>query len=193
MKNLLLTLVAFSVLLLIGCQENSITDPTSPESVHKDQNAAGNVTTGTIRLQGIVVLPGLGQTYYSIEGIINYTHKLVLVDPIPPAPQYYVDLNLSVEADLNNETTTERNSLNISSESEDFFYVSEEGIYILEKSFVIAGSNDGLALVCQFLVTTDGVGLNDKWLVVNAEDELNKSIALDDPVTFPPVEIIEFQ
>jgi len=189
MKNLFLTIAFFSVLLLVGCQENSITDPITTESVNKDQISAGTLTSGTIPLQGIVVLPGLGQTYYSIEGVINYTHKLVLLDPIPPAPQYYVDLNLSVSADLNNESQTERNTLSISSESEDVFYVSEEGIYILEKSYPILGSNDGLALVCRFLVTTDGIGLNDKWLVVNAEDELNKSGTPGDPVTFPPVEI----
>ena len=193
MKNLFLTIAFFSVLFLVGCQENSITDPTSPESVNKDIYQGSNVTSGTIPLEGILVVPGLGQTYYSIEGEINYTHKLVYVDPIPPAPQYYVQLNLSVNADLNNVSTTERNSLSIASESEDVFYVSEEGMYLLEKSFVIDGSNDGLALVCRFLVTTDGVGLNDKWLVINSEIQLNgtsnKSGTQGDPVTYPPVEI----
>lgn len=194
MKNLFLTIAFFSVLLLVGCQENSITDPTSPESVNKNQNptvtvSTGTVTTGTIPLQGTVVLPGLGQTYYSIEGVINYTHELVLLDPIPPAQQYNVHLNLSVSAALNNESTRDRYTLSIISESEDVFYVSEEGIYILEKSYPLLGSNDGLVLVCRFLVTTDGIGLNDKWLVVNAEDELNKSGTPGDPVTYPPVEI----
>jgi len=193
MKNLLLTLVAFSVLLLIGCQENSITDPITTESVNKDQISTGTLTSGTIPLEGILVVPGLGQTYYSIEGVINYTHELVLLDPIPPAPQYYVQLNLSVNADLNNVSTTERNSLSIASESEDVFYVSEEGMYLLEKSFVILGSNDGLALVCRFLVTTDGIGLNSMWLVINSEIQLNqtsnKTGTQGDPVTFPPVEI----
>jgi len=193
MKNLFLSFVVFSVLLLIGCQENSITDPTSPELVNKKQSPAANIATGTIPLEGILVLPGFGQTYYSIEGVINYTHQLIFVDPIPPAPQYYVQLNLSVSAVLNNESTNERSTLSILSESEDVFYVSEEGIYILEKSFIIAGSNDGLALVCQFLVTTDGVSLNDKWLAVNAEGGLNKLSSPVDKVTYPPVKFNEFE
>ena len=184
MKNLLLTLVAFSVLLLMGCQENSITDPISTESVNKDQISVGTLTSGTIPLEGILVFPGMGQTYYSIEGEINYTHKLVQQDPIPPAPQYNVQLNLSVSAYLNHESTRERNTLSISSQSEDVFYVSEEGIYILEKSFIVLGSNDGLALVCRFLVTTEGVSLNSKWLVVNTENELNKT---GTGVIYPPV------
>lgn len=193
MKNLFLTIAVFSVLFLIGCQENSITDPISTESVNKDQISAGTLTSGTVSLEGLLVVPGKGQTYYSIQGVINYTHELVLLDPIPPAAQSYVDLNLSAKANLNDVSTTERNTLSISSESEEFIYVSEEGIFILEKSFPVHGSNDGLALVCRFLVTTDGVGLIDKWLVVNAEDELNKSSTPSDLVTYPPVEINVFQ
>lgn len=193
MKNLFLTIAVFSVLFLIGCQENSITDPVSTESVNKDQISAGTLTSGTVSLEGLLVVPGKGQTYYSIQGVINYTHELVLLDPIPPAAQSYVDLNLSAKANLNDVSTTERNTLSISSESEEFIYVSEEGIFILEKSFPVHGSNDGLALVCRFLVTTDGVGLIDKWLVVNAEDELNKSSTPGDLVTYPPVEINVFQ
>ncbi len=193
MKNLFLTIAVFSVLFLIGCQENSITDPISTESVNKDQISAGTLTSGTVSLEGLLVVPGKGQTYYSIQGVINYTHELVLLDPIPPAAQSYVDLNLSAKANLNDVSTTERNTLSISSESEEFIYVSEEGIFILEKSFPVRGSNDGLALVCRFLVTTDGVDLIDKWLVVNAEDELNKSSTPGDLVTYPPVEINVFQ
>ena len=184
MKNLFLTIAFFSVLFLVGCQENSITDPTSPESVNKDIYQGSNVTSGTIPLEGLLVVPGMGQTYYSIEGLINYTHELVMKDPIPPTEQYNVQLNLSVSAYLNNESTRERNTLSISSQSEDVFYVSEEGIYILEKSFIVLGSNDGLALVCRFLVTTEGVSLNSKWLVVNAENELNKT---GTGVIYPPV------
>ena len=36
MKNLFLTLAVFSVLLLIGCQENSITDPIQDYGITKN-------------------------------------------------------------------------------------------------------------------------------------------------------------
>ncbi len=91
MKNLLLTLVSFSVLLLIGCQENSIVDSISTKSLNRSQTPDNNINTGTIKLGGLLVLPGGFQSYYTIEGQIDYTHELVLLDPIPPAPQYYID------------------------------------------------------------------------------------------------------
>ncbi|OGU64265.1 MAG: hypothetical protein A2W30_02350 [Ignavibacteria bacterium RBG_16_36_9] len=161
MKNLLLTLSVFSVLLLIGCQENSITDPILTESVQKVQTTGENLISGSIPLEGLLVIHGGFQTYYSISGQIDYTHELVLLDPAPPAPQYYIDLNLSVIATLTDEG---HNAFRISSQSEDNIYVSEDGIYILEKSFPVLGRNDGMVLVCRFLVTTDGIGLNSMWL-----------------------------
>ncbi len=164
MKKLLFSLIVFSVLFVIGCQENSITEPISTESINKSQNQEGISSGGTIPLDGILVHHGGFNSYYSIEGNINYSHELVLFDPKPPSPQYNVHLNLSVDAILTDPDLPGRNSWTISSESEDVFYVSEDGIYILEKSFPVLDRNDGLALVCRFLVTTDGVGLNAKWL-----------------------------
>ena len=168
MKNLLLTLVTFSVLLLIGCQENSITDPNQGAELQKTDDPSA--TTGTIPLEGLLMIPGGFQTYFSIEGQINYTHELVLLDPAPPAPQYYIDLNLTVRAVLTDEGY---NTFTISSASEDNIYVSEDGIYILEKSFPVLDRNDGLTLVCRFLVTTDGIGLNAKWLAFNDDQGIN--------------------
>jgi hypothetical protein len=164
MKKLFFSLVVFSVLFVIGCQENSITDPVSIEATNKVQTQDGITSGGTIPLEGILVHHGGFSSYYSIEGNIEYTHELVLLDPIPPAVQSYVRLHLSVNAVLTDPDLPGRNSWTISSESEDVFYVSEDGIYILEKSFPVLDRIDGLVLVCRFLVTTDGVGLNAKWL-----------------------------
>ena len=71
-------------------------------------------------------------------------------------------------------------------------YVSEEGIYLLEKYFDVQGREDGLILVCKFLVTTDGVGLNEMWLAKpegNPHIKINKAHTQRDTVTFPPVRI----
>ena len=168
MKKLLISLVVFSVLFVIGCQENSITDPVSTGSVQKVQTTGETFTSGVIPLEGLLLVPGGFQTYYSIEGQINYTHELLLIEPIPP--QYYIDLNLSVRAGLTDE---EHNAFRISSRSEDIVYVSEEGIYLLEKSFPVLGRNDGMVLVCRFFVTTDGVGLNAMWLAFNDNQGIN--------------------
>ena len=186
MKNLLLTLVTFSVLLLIGCQENSITDPVSSESVQKVQTTGETVISGSIPLEGILLVPGGFQTYYSIRGQINYTHELVLLDPAPPAPQYYIDLDLTVRAVLTDEGY---NTFTISSTSQDNIYVSEDGIYILEKSFPVLGRTDGMVLVCRFLVTTDGIGLNAKWLAFSDDNGINKNSTIGEPLTYSPEEI----
>ena len=100
MKKLLISFVIFSALFIIGCQENSITDPVSTEAVNKNQTKGGTITSGVIPLEGVLVITGGFQSYYSLEGQINYTHELVPLDPIPPAPQYYINLNLSVRANL---------------------------------------------------------------------------------------------
>jgi len=165
MKKLLISLVFYSVLFIIGCQENSITDPVSTESINKNQTTSETFTSGVIPLEGLLVVPGGFQSYYSIRGQINYTHELLLIEPIPP--QYYIDLNLSARALLTDEG---HNAFRISSLSEDNFYVSEDGISMLQKSFPVLGRNDGMVLVCRFLVTTDGIGLSSMWLALQGDN-----------------------
>ena len=183
MKNLLLTLAVLFGLLLIGCQDSSLVDPIQDAGLQKTDNPS--VTTGTILLEGTLVLPGDFQSYYTIEGQINYTHEVVQLDPAPPAPQYYVAIILSARADL----TDGVDRLNISTSSNDHVYVSEDGILILEKVFEVVGNNDQLSLICKFLVTTDGIGLSEMFLVegyVSPRSGLNKNIS-PEPVTVPPV------
>jgi hypothetical protein len=186
MKNILLTLVAFSVLLLVGCQENSFVNPVSPEPVNKNEMVSNNPITGSIPLEGLLLLPGGFQSYYTIEGQINYSLELVPLDPAPPAPQYYIYLNFSIRADLSDGN----NRLNVSSESEDNLYITGDGIKRIEKVFQINGSNNGLVLICTFIVTTDGIGLSEMQLaegwVHPGINGLNKNIE-PEPVTYPPV------
>ena len=183
-----LTVVVFSVLLLIGCQENSITDPIQDEGLQKTDDPSAH--QGIFELEGILVVPGAFQSYYSIQGQINYTHELVLLDPQPPAPQYYVSLSLNVNANLRDPSSPTDPLWGITGRSEDIIYVSEEGIYLLEKYYTIQGREDGMLLMCRFLVTTDGVGLNEMWLVIPEENSqlpgLNKSNG-NDPQSLPPV------
>ena len=116
------------------------------------------------------MIPGGFQTYYDIEGQINYSHELFPLDPAPPAPQYYIDLTLSVRAAL---TDGGNNAFRISSQSEDTIYDSGDRTYILQKSFPVLGRNDGMVLICRFLVTTDGIELTAKWLAFNDDHGIN--------------------
>ncbi len=190
MKKLLISFVIFSALFIIGCQENSITDPVSTESINKNQTTGRTITSGVIPLEGILVVPGGFQSYYSLEGQINYTHALVLLDPIPFVPQYYINLNLSVRADLTDESN---HSFRIASKSEDNIYVFEYSRYLVVKSFPVMGRNDGLNLVCSFIVTTGGIVLYAKWLGIGSDIstqyDLNKISESDSiiTVTYPPI------
>ena len=170
MKNLFVCFAAVAVLFVMGCQENSIIDPVLTESINKNQTTSPKIIRGSIPLEGILVVHGGFQTYYDIEGQINYTHELFPLDPAPPAPQYYINLNLSVRATLTDEG---HNAFRISSRSEDIVYDSGDGTSILQKSFPVLGRNDGMVLICRFLVTTDGIELTAKWLAFNDDHGIN--------------------
>ena len=47
--------------------------------------------------------------------------------------------------------------------SEDLIYVSEEGIYLLQKAYPICNRNE-CVLVVQYLVTIEGVGIPNMWI-----------------------------
>jgi len=195
MKNLLLTLVTFSVLLLIGCQENSIVDPIQDTELQKTDDPT--VTTGTMILEGLLNDPHpVMNSFYIISGEIQYQHTLQILDPIPPNPQYMVSLDLSVSANFTYlctvcEPQTDNATVGtLLISTNDNFYVSEDGIYMLEKTFPIQGREDGMVLKCSFLVTTDGIGLIEMWLVVGGDNSgsnvLNKN-SEPNPFTLPPV------
>jgi hypothetical protein len=153
MKNLILVAVVFLSLLLTGCQENSIFDSNPVEASNKFYTEGQGLEI--IPLDGFLPVPGQTGQYFKIQGEITYTHGLFFIDPIPSEPQYYIKLDLVINAVLYGSTLNYK----ITDQSQDNFYVSEEGIQMLEKYFTINGSN-GLALVCTFIVTKEGVGLN---------------------------------
>ncbi len=180
MKNLLLTLVAFSILLLIGCQENSITDPFVTESVNKNQLSDSAYHQGVIILESTLNDPRpIGNSYFVINGQIEYEHTLEYFDPIPPAPQYSISLHLSISAELTylctvcSPPTVETLAGYISSETDDVIYDSGNGVYLLEKSFQVQGREDGMNLICRFLVTTASIELDAMWLVLPNNNTTN--------------------
>ena len=190
MKKLFLSFVVFSVLLLIGCQENSITDPVSSQTVNKDQNT--EIIRGSIPLSGLLANPGGGfNSFLEVDGQINYTHEKVYVN-VPPLPRYDISLKLDVNATLTDPQSPKQNYWTISSKSEDVFHVSEEGMYILEKSFSVDGRRDGMVLVCRFIVTTDGVTLNDKWLAFDDGGGALNKVAPNNTI-MPPVKTNEYE
>lgn len=168
MRKISLFLVISTVLFLIGCENNSITDPGSADTIKKNELSNGNTTRGSIPLDRMLVIPGMGNDYYQIKGSINYTDELIKQIPNFIPDKYDVKLDISVNAQLTDiySSDPKYKTWSISSDSEDLVYVSREGIFILEKSYPVIGRKDNLKLVCTFIITTDGVGLDNISLKV---------------------------
>ena len=162
MKTTLLAFVIFSSLYLIGCGDNSITNPVTSQSINKVQDNNTKVFRGTIPLDKNLELTDQNGNYYHINGSIIYTEELLNVSPRDVSSKNNVELDLLLDAKLTDTAASkyQENTWKISSESKDEFYVPEEGIYVLEKSYRVPRSADFLILVCKFIVTTDGVGLH---------------------------------
>jgi len=199
MKKLLFSLVVFSVLFIIGCQENSITDPIQdPVQQELQKTDDPSVLSGTITLEGMLQDPHpVMNSYYIINGEIQYQHTLEFLDPIPPNPQYLVSLNFSVSANFNYLCTVCEPEANeeivgtISIDTNDIVYLSDVGNNELLRSFLIQGRTDGMVLKCRFVIATDGMELNEMWLEVGDDhpvsNVLNKNIEPDPVTTYPSV------
>jgi hypothetical protein len=174
MKNLIISLAAASVLFVIGCQENSITDPIANESANKVQAVTPDTYFhGVIPLEGVLNDPyPVGNSFYRISGQIEYDFRILYMDPIPPAPQRYASLYFETNADLRYFCTvcspSEVDELSgfIAEVSEDFVPLGGNFASLLEKTFTIQGREDGMVLKVRFAVTNDRIELNAMWLAL---------------------------
>jgi len=170
MKKLFLTLVAISVLFVIGCQENTITDPLSTNSP-----VIQSVTNGTavksitqdvpaiIRFENVLESPypssDPGGECFLVAGTIEVDHKVWQLDPIPPNPQYRVVVKLCVDAEMNCTTEHERNRWFIECDTENTIYFSGDEAFTLTKYYTVKGRSDRMQLVVDYEVSIDGVAL----------------------------------
>lgn len=169
MKQLIFSLIVPAVLFLMGCSENSITEPIYPtdyRTMNKAQIHDGAEIRGSIPLEGILVLPILFNSYYAIDGQIDYTLEVAEVGP--GSPQGNTELNLSVKAILTDDIPGKE--YYISEETEEVLNIPQDDILKLEKSFSVQGSIKGLKLVCRLLVSRASVTLDARWLSL-VEDE----------------------
>ena len=174
MKNLFVSLVAASVLFVIGCQENSITDPLANEPVNKVQNDIPDpYISGIIPLQGVLSDPHhIGNSFYRISGQIEYEYRTFYIGAIPPIPQRHASLHFETNADLQYFCTltpySEQDNLAgyIQDVSEDYVPLGGNTVSLLEKNFTIKGRDDKMELKARFLVTNNRVELSAMWLAL---------------------------
>ena len=104
MKTLFVSLVAVSLLFFFACQEGNITDPGN-DNVDNQSNKdyLTYINAEVIELDGSMYDPvhksDLKQSA-EVSGKLTYEHKLFIADPIPPAPQNYVQFKVIVDADI---------------------------------------------------------------------------------------------
>ena len=171
MKKILLTIVALSVLFVIGCQENTITDPLSTESsgiqgvtnVTADKNLPQDHqdVPDIIRFRNELNSPYMNVgVKFIVDGTIEVDHKVWQLDPIPPNPQYRVTVGLSMDAEMNSNTGHERNRWFIKGNTENtIYFITGDEVFTLTKYYTVQGRSDRMQLVCEFEVTLDGVSL----------------------------------
>ena len=176
MKKLIFSTTIFLILFTVGCQENSITDPVSTESINKDQNPDAYLHD-FISLEGTLNDPyPIGNSHYIISGQIEYELRTVYVDPMLPTAKRYASLNLTTNAEFRYLCTvclpseTDQLAELISDVSEEFVPLGGNFVSLLEKSFAIQGREDGMTLKCRFLVTPGGMELSAMWLALIDND-----------------------
>jgi hypothetical protein len=175
MKKLFFAFALFLALFMLGCQENSITDPVLAGSGDKANTISPAVTNGTIPLEGILKVPGELNTYYTIKGTVEYTEQVSSPVETTSPSGYEVKVTLSADGTLNDSPVPvprlDHNLWYFSSGSEDQIFASIDGKYKIEKVYTIRGRTDGLVLVCQFYVTTNSFELGGKWLSFIVRDK----------------------
>lgn len=163
MKHAACILALVVAAFVVGCQDNSITNPITGKSSAERHFSKAN-SAGTIPLNGVLREPGGFNSFTQITGQVVYTTTLIPRDPIPPNPQWAVLVTLAVDAELR-PFGLEDPVWHVSNFSRDELAVSEDdGTMFLEKNYRIEGRNDGVSLHLQFYVTETNVSLVRMWL-----------------------------
>lgn len=169
MKKLFLSLIVFAALLIVGCQENSITNPV-PNSAEVNKDDA-STTSGFIKLQNSLQSPyQVFNSYFVINGVIDYSIEVHQLDPIPPNSQELISFQLSINAELSNVCTVcsplsnETPAGTISGELNDVINFSDDTQHTVTKTFAIDKRDDGMTLKVSFLVTTSGITVDQMRL-----------------------------
>jgi hypothetical protein len=150
MKTFFITLVAFSLALIIGCQENLINEPES-SSLLKDKRPE----VSRIKICCEVKDPEYG--ICRLNGCVDYTYTII-TNKMGPRKITEISLNIYMNSVLCDKLGMVHLEWRAEGRSSEIVTVSEEGILLLEKTYSITNRPDVVLLV-KYLVTTNGVGI----------------------------------
>jgi hypothetical protein len=152
MKTIFLTLAAFSLVLIIGCQENTINEPANVLMKDSETLYSSNMIKVNYDLKDPI--SGIS----TISGRVTYSLQLVDEGMGPRASRQFI-VQINMDSKLEDKFGMMHMEWRVEGRSEDVLYVSEDGILLLQKSYPITNRTDVVVLVT-YLVTTDGIGIS---------------------------------
>jgi hypothetical protein len=155
MKYLVSLLVTTLFLLILGCNE---LPPTESSGV--SQKISCPITKEVINLCFSVNDPIAGSC--QVIGEVCYVHEIVETQEKSTGISL-VRVQIEINAELCDKYGMVHLPWEIIGNSDDYIYISEEGVYILQKAYPIC-NRDECFLVVQYLVTTEGVGIPNIWI-----------------------------
>ena len=152
MKTFFVTLAAFSLALIIGCQESMLNEP--DQVLLKDKDNL--LTTNTIKLKYDLRDPLYGTC--NLFGKVSYTFQIInrAMNPIGLSE---ISIHIVMDSELDDKLGMMHLEWRIQGRSDDIVYVSEDGILLIEKCYTITNRSDVVLLV-KYLVTTNGIGIS---------------------------------
>jgi len=176
MKKLFICLIIVSVIIVIGCSENSITDPTIKESVTKVN--PGSDLHGIIPIENLLNDPyPVGNSFYKIFGQIEYRITDKNLDQKLAAITRDISINLELNADLQQFCTlcqplAQDELSGYISEITDFTVrINENTVVTLVKRFCVQGCENGMLLNVRLSVSNNKIELITVWLSLSVDNE----------------------
>jgi len=173
MKKILLTLVAISVLFVLGCQESTITDPLSTElpetqgvtNVTADKNLPQDYKDypDVIVFQRVLNLGNSPNTYFIVGGTIEANHNIQNLDADPLNGESRVTVGLAIDAVMKGMECGSKCGF-IKEKTKNTVYLAKGETTPLVKYYKVKGRKDGMLLACEFKVTLDGVAQQGLWI-----------------------------
>ena len=168
MKKLLLIFASCFVLFALGCQDNLLTEPLSSEVAEKDRFQEDTYLHDFIKLEAMLADPSRPfNCCLEITGMIEFEHRVILIDPAKSTSSYYVSLKLAIEAELFCPNSPTDPVWVISESSIDKIDVQPEQVHTLIKHFKLQDRNDNMFLVFKFIVTIEYLRLYRMLLKCN--------------------------
>jgi hypothetical protein len=156
MKIFFLTPVVLFLSLLLGCQDNPVSESeASPILKVKPP------IEQTIKLCCEVKDPY--SNVCNLNGRVNYVFE-VIKNTMNPRATTLISLRINIHASLCDKLRMMPCVWIIEGKSDEILQVSEEGILLLEKSYSISNRNDVVLLV-KYMVTAKGIGISGVNLV----------------------------